>query len=167
MSQQPYIRLGLLGVMLAALCTALSSTSWATPGEYALHAKVGPSFEIQDSDNTFKLGGEFDYELGFGLGFNLSANFGIGPSPIVELIPAFKYDVVYFVPGTLFVIAGAGWQLTDGTDSALAVRVGSGLRLPLKKPLEFITDINLIFGTAAPNGTPITFDWLTGLGVRY
>lgn len=155
--------------LLLMLITFIATTgaASATPGEYALHAKLGPSFEIQDSENALKVGGEFDYELGFGFGFNLSANFGISQTPLFQLIPAIKYDVVYFIPGTMFVIAGAGYELYDYDGQALGLRFGTGLRLPLKKPFEFITDINIFVTPSGVSGTPTTFDWLTGFGVRY
>jgi hypothetical protein len=154
-------------LLMAFSTIVFARSAGATPGEYALHVKLGPSFEIDDSDNRFKIGGEFDYELGFGFGFNLSSNIGIGSEALFQLIPAVKYDMVYFIPGTLFALAGAGYEVTDWNEQALAMRFGTGLRLPLKKPWEFITDINLFFTPSGPPGNPVTFDWLTGVGVRY
>lgn len=159
------INIRLIAILFIALL--LPSMAAATPGEYAFHAKIGPSFEIQDSDNSLKLGGEFDYELGFGFGFNLSSHFAFRSDFLFQLIPAIKYDVLYFIPGTLFLIGGAGYELYDFDQQALGMRFGTGMRLPLKKPYEFITDINFFVTPNGLPGTPVTFDWLTGFGVRF
>ena len=45
----------------------------ATPGDYTLRLKVGPSFSLKDYETQIKFGGEFDYDLGFGWGVGLEA----------------------------------------------------------------------------------------------
>ncbi len=161
MQQRAICWLGLIAYSLWA------PAAWPTPGEYALHVKIGPSFEVQDSQNSFKVGGEFDYELGYGFGFNLATQVGISDDPLFQLIPAVKYNLVYFVPATLYMLAGAGLELYNFEDQALGVRLGSGIVLPMRKPWEFITDVNFFFTPSGVPGNPITFDWLIGIGMRY
>ena len=81
-------------------------------------------------------------------------------------MPSLTYDILYMVPGAIFIAAGAGYQSFD-SDAALGFRLGTGLSLPLARPFEFITDVNLIMTPAGTIGTPITLDWLIGFGMRY
>ena len=140
--------------------------AWAGPGDYSLRVKGGPSFELQDWETQGRVGGEFDYDFGYAMGFNLMAYFGISDSFRFDLIPSFRYDYLYLGPAALYGVAGIGYSILD-KDSGLGMRAGTGITLPLGKQFEFNTDINFMFTPVGTPGTPITVDWLIGIGYKY
>ena len=165
-----HITIVLFALVLSLLLSVgfSNSATAATPGEYAFNIKLAPSFELKDSTNRFKVGGDFDYQLGYGIGFNIftSVGFGSGDS-LFQLMPGIRYDVLFLLPATLFVIGGAGYEAHEFDDQALAIRMGTGLELPLKKPWQFITNLDMFITANGVQGTPVTLDWFIGLGLRY
>ena len=138
----------------------------ANPGDYTLRAKGGPSFNLQDWENQGRIAGEFDYDFGYSMGFNLMAAFGISKNFRFDLIPSFRYDYLYIGAASLYGIAGLGYTVLKDK-SALGMRIGTGLSLPLGTQFEFNTDANLFVAPAGVSGTPITLDWLIGIGYKY
>ena len=145
---------------------ALSTATQAGPGDYSLRVKAGPSFSLADWENQARVGGEFDYDMGDGLGFNLMAQVGISNNFRFDLIPSIRYDYLYIGPAAFYAAAGMGYGVFD-KQSALDVRIATGLMLPLGESFEFSTDVNLFFAPVGTPGTPVTLDWLIGFGYRY
>lgn len=145
---------------------SVSSFSFAAPGDYSLRAKVGPSFNLQDWENQFRLGAEFDYELGYSMGFMVTTLFGVSDEFRFQIFPGFRYDVFYVGPGAIYTALGAGYGRFNQEDS-LDLRLGTGITLPLGDTYEFNTDVNLFFSPLGTPGTPVTLDWLLAFGVRF
>ncbi len=149
-------------VLVGLLAT---SAAVAGPGDYSLRVKGGPAFNLQDWENQFRLGGEFDYDFGFHLGFNLAALMGFSDTFRFDLIPSVRYDYLYIGPASLYGLFGIGYAALDG-QNALDMRFGTGLTLPLGDRFEFNTDIDLFLTPAGTPGTPTTLEWLIGFGTR-
>ena len=138
----------------------------AAAGEYRLRVKGGPSISLSDWENQARVGGEFDYDFGYQMGFNLLGVFGVSRTFRFDLIPGFRYDYLHIGPANLYGVVGAGFTVL-GTESALSLRFGTGLVLPLGKNFEFNTDVNFLISPAGVPGTPVTVDWLIGFGFRF
>ncbi len=141
--------------------------SWAGPGDYSLRIKGGPGFNIANWETQGRIAGEFDYELGYALGFNLLAAVGISDNFRFTLIPNIRYDYLYIGPSAFYVIGGAGYGVYD-SKNAFELRMGTGMTLPLGQDFDFNTDVNLYIAPAGggPN-TEVTLDWITGFGFRF
>lgn len=140
--------------------------AFAGPGDYSLRVKAGPSFNLQDWENQGRIGAEFDYDFGYNLGFNMMASFGISDEFRFQLIPAVRYDYLYIGPAALYGIFGAGYGVYK-TENALDLRFSTGVKFPLGDRFEFSTDANIFITPAGTPGTPVTFDWLIALGMRF
>jgi hypothetical protein len=143
----------------------VAGAAWAGPGDYSLRIKGGPSFELVDWENQGRFGGEFDYELGYGFGFNLSTYFGVSNSFRYDLIPAVRYDYLYVGPASFNLIAGLGYGYFDA--NAMEIRFATGMTLPLGENFDFNTDVNLFWAPVGTPGTPVTLDWLIGFGFKF
>lgn len=182
-----------LSLLIILILLLVTTDLKAAPGDYNFHFSVGPSLGLKGVDDTFRLAATFDYELDRYFGFDLTALAGFGKSEsdiAFILIPSLKYDLIQFgqfrsnepprdvaprptrpTPtfGAWSVFAGAGFHFfNQAEDSGLALRLGTGLRLPLKNRWEFLSSANF-FLTPFHSGseTPMTFDWLIGLGRRF
>ena len=143
-----------------------SSLAYAGPSDFSLRVKAGPSFNLDDWENQARIGGEFDYDFGYSLGFNLSAQFGISDTFRFDLIPAVRYDYLYIGPAAFYGLFGMGYGVYS-KENALSIRFGTGITLPLGERFEFNTDVNLYMAAAGTPGTPVTLDWLIAFGTRF
>lgn len=157
--------LRIVSLSLGFLLLFLASAS-AGPGDYYLRLKGGPSFELNDWKDQARLGGEFEYDLGYGMGFNQAAFFGISDTFRFDLIPSFRYTYLYVGPGSLYGLFGVGVGFFD-KDAALDLRMGTGISLPLGDKFEFNSDVNLFVAPMGMPSTPVTLDWFIGFGVRF
>ncbi|MFH1017591.1 MAG: hypothetical protein V1798_05330 [Pseudomonadota bacterium] len=155
----------LLPVAVAVLIL-FSVQAFAGPGSYSLRAKGGPSFNLKDSRTLARVGGEFDYDFGYSIGFNLMAMFGIGKTFRFDLIPSFRYDYLFLGPASMYVLGGVGYTVFD-KQSGLGMRLGIGITMPLGDRFEFNTDVNLFLVPVGTPGTPVNLDWLMGFGVHF
>jgi hypothetical protein len=155
-------------VFFAALVLTFSLQSNATagPGDYSLRFKGGPSFKLREFGNQVKVGGEFDYDFGYSMGFNLMAAFGISDDFRFQLIPAFRYDYAYVGPASFYGVFGVGFASFD-KQSALDMRFGTGLVLPLGDQFEFNTDVNMYVAPVGLPRTVVSLDWMIGFGLRF
>ncbi len=138
----------------------------ASPGDYSLRLKAGPGFELNDWHNQFRLGGEFDYDLGYSMHVGMLGLFGVSSDFRFQLIPSFRYDVLYVGPATIYGIFGGGYGRYN-SQNGFDIRMGSGLILPLGGNTEVTTTINVFVTPAGTPGTPVTLDWLLGFGYKF
>jgi opacity protein-like surface antigen len=143
-----------------------SSAAFAAAGDYIFRVKGGPSFELQDWENQARIAGEFDYDFGYSMGFNLFTGFGISDNFRFDLIPSFRYSYLYLGPASMYGTAGMGYTVLD-TENAFGMRFGTGLSMPMGDHFEFNTDVNLFVVPAGVPGTPVTLDWFLGFGFRF
>lgn len=155
-----------LSLALVSAITLLPRCSWAGPGDYALLLKGGPSFNIQDWHDQVRLGGEFDYDLGYSMGVGLLSLFGVSSKFRFQLIPNFRYDVIYIGPAAFYGVFGAGYAVYS-KKNAMDLRFGAGIMLPLGDKFEVNSDANLFVTPIGTPGTPVTFDWLLAFGFRF
>jgi len=148
------------------LILLFSFNSYAVPGDYTLRFKVGPSFAVTDYENQIKIGGEFDYDLGFGWGVGLEALLGIKSNLRFQLMPHVRFNWLYVGPAVLFLKAGGGFE-TFGKDTAFGLRIGPGIVLPLGARYEVMSDFTFNLTPVGTAGTPITLDWMIGLGLKF
>jgi hypothetical protein len=153
-------------VLSLLIATSFSLNANAGPGDYSLRVKGGPSFQLKEWGNQVKVAGEFDYDFGYSMGFNLMTGFGISDEFRFQLIPSFRYDYLYIGPAVLYGLFGMGYSLFNSTN-ALDLRIGTGLNLPLGGSYEFITDLNLFISPAGVPATVVTLDWMMGFGVKF
>ena len=155
-----------LSLALASVITFLPRNASAGPGDYTLRLKGGPSFNIQDWVNQVRLGAEFDYDLGYSMGVSLLSLFGVSNKFRFQLIPNFRYDVVYIGPAAIYGVFGAGYAVYQ-KQNAMDMRFGAGMTLPLGDKFEVNSDANLFVTPLGTSGTPVTFDWLLAFGFRF
>lgn len=148
-------------------CMLWAAAAQADPGDFSLQGKLGPSFNLHHLENQVKFGTEFDYELEFGFTFNLGAFIGGGADVFVfQMLPAIKYNVLYFYPAVLYLGYGVGFGTYD-RESALAMRALSGINLPLGRRWDLCSDLNLFFAPYGTGYTPTTLDWLIGMRYKF
>jgi hypothetical protein len=152
--------------LFAFVCIFQIENSWAGPGDYTLRVKAGPAFNLADWENQGRLGGEFDYDFGYNLGFNLYGAFGISSEFRFDLIPSVRIDYLLMGPAAMYATVGGGYSVL-GKENGFGMKFGTGLSLPLGDFFEFNTDVNLITVAAGTPGTPTTLEWLLGLGFRF
>ena len=146
------------------LVTLCSTPSFANAGNYTLRILAGPSFATNDWSDQFKIGGEFNYDLGYSMNIGLLSAFGIGNNLFrFQLIPGFSYNYLYLGPAAFHALAGIGLGFYE-SDSALDTRLATGVSLPLGDFWEAYSDINYIFAPMGTAGTPASFDWQIGFG---
>ena len=153
-------------VAVAATTIFLSSQALAGPGSFSLRAKGGPSFNLQDWHTQGRIGGEFDYDFGYSIGFNLMGLIGVSNKFRFDLIPSFRYDYLFLGPATMFALGGIGYTVLEKR-SALGMRFATGITMPLGSHFEFNTDANFFITPAGTPGTPVVFDWLMAFGFHY
>lgn len=142
----------------------LTTATFANPGNYTLRVLAGPSFAVNDWADQFRIGGEFSYDLGYSMNLGLLTGFGFGNSLFrFQMIPGLSYNYLYLGPAAFHVLGGMGLGFYE-TDSALDIRMATGVSLPLGDFWEAYSDINYIFAAAGTPGTPATFDWQLGFG---
>lgn len=161
-SMKKIIQFGLVALLLMSFSTA----SLADPGDYYLRALAGPSFNLSDWNNQFRIGGEFYYDVGYNMNLSMLTLFGISDLFRFQLIPGFSYNYLYLGPAIFHVLGGMGYGRMH-SDNTFDLRFATGLRLPLGNNLEAYTDVNYFASVAGTTGTPQTFDWLMGLGFRF
>ncbi|MCB0309425.1 MAG: hypothetical protein KDD48_08640 [Bdellovibrionales bacterium] len=145
----------------------LSAQSYAGPGDYSLRVKAGPSFSLNNSwSDQLRIGADFDYDLGYSMGVGFLTVFGFSDDFRFQMIPTFRYDVLYIGPGSFHALAGVGYGRFNGAN-AMDVRTGLGLTLPLGDNYEVNSDVNLFFTPAGTSGTPVTLDWLIAFGFKF
>lgn len=147
------------------LALTISTSSFATnAGEYTLRMLAGPSFNTNDWVDQFKFGGEFNYDVGYSMNISLLSTFGVGGDEFkFNLIPGFGYNFLYLGPAAIHALAGIGYAAYN-SNSAMDVRLSTGISLPLGDFWEAYSDINYIFSPVGISGTPATFDWMLGFG---
>ncbi len=143
------------------------SLSYASPGDYSLRFKGGPSFELQDWHDQMRIGAEFDYDLGYSMGIGLMALFGVSRDFRFQLLPSFRYDLVYLGPASLYGVLGAGYGRFNKNEESFDLRFGSGITLPLGDSFEVNSDVNVFMSPLGTPGTPITLDWLLSFGMKF
>ena len=158
-------KLALIGLSFL-LVLIFSSSSFAAPGDYTLRFKGGPAFAIKNYENQFKFGGAFDYDLGFGWGVGLEALLGIKSDFKFQLMPHVRFTWLYIGPAELFLMAGVGYEAYE-SDSALGMKFGPGIVLPLGHRYEIMSDFTFNMTPVGTPGTPITLDWMIGIGFRF
>lgn len=156
----------LLTAIVLAFFLLSFTPAWAGPGDYSFRFKGGPSFNLQDWHNQVRAGSEFDYDLGYSMGVGLLALFGASKDFRFQLIPHFRYDVVYIGPAAIYGVFGAGYGLFN-KENALDLRFGTGLTLPLGDQFEVNSDVNMFVSPYGPPGTQVTLDWLLAFGIRF
>ncbi len=155
-------------IVFLVLLLGISAFSNVTgsPGDYSLRAKIGPGFSINDWTDQVKIGGEFDYELGYSLGIGLLTLISIDDTFRFSLMPSIRRDLLYIGPANFFAVAGLGYGRLDGDDS-LDMRIGTGVVLPLGDEFELMSDVNLFMSPVGTPGFPVTLEWLLGFGIRF
>lgn len=156
----------LVSLLLLSMVLLAPLSASAGPGDYSLTAIGGPSFTIKDWHSQGRLGGEFDYDLGYGMGFGLGALFGISDKFRFGMMPLFRYEFFYLGPAALYGVFGAGYGVYD-KKNAMDIRFGTGIMLPLGDRFIFKTDGNLFVSPVGLGRTVVTMDWLIGFGVRF
>ncbi|MCB0272088.1 MAG: hypothetical protein KDD46_03635 [Bdellovibrionales bacterium] len=142
------------------------STSQADPGDYYLRALAGPSFNVSDFEDQFRLGGEFYYDLGYNMNIGLLTLFGVNQTFRFQLMPGFSYNYLYLGPAVFHALIGAGYGRIDSANT-LDFRFSTGVRLPLNERIEAYSDINYFMSPVGTPGNPQTFDWLLGVGFHF
>lgn len=152
-------------ILLAILFVVTFTTAaHANPGNYTLRILAGPSFATNDWADQFRIGGEFSYDLGYSFNLGLLTGFGIGNNLFrFQMIPGVSYNYLYLGPAAFHVLGGIGLGFYE-QDSAMDVRMATGVSLPLGDFWEAYSDINYMFAAAGTPGTPATFDWQLGFG---
>lgn len=154
-----------MSLLLFCFITAHAEMT-AAPGDYSLRMKAGPAFNLQDYENQFRVGAEFDYELGYNLGITFLGLFGISDETRFQIIPSMRYDFLYVGPASFHGLAGLGYgRLNQG--NSLDLRLGTGVVLPLGDYYEFTSDFNYFMSTLGNEGIPMSFEWLLGFGFRF
>ncbi|MFH1263530.1 MAG: hypothetical protein V1495_08855 [Pseudomonadota bacterium] len=143
-----------------------AAPAWAGPGDYSLGVEGGPSFNLKNWHNQVRVGGEFNYDLGYRMGFGLMALFGASKEFRFQMMPQFRYDVVYLGPAAIYGLFGAGYGVYD-KQNALDLRLGSGIVLPLGDRYELNTGVSLFISPVGPPRTVVTLDWLTAFSLRF
>ncbi len=156
----------LCSFVFAVVLICFSLPAVAGPGSYSLRAKGGPSFNAHDSVTQVRVGGEFDYDFGYSMGFNLMTMFGISKTFRFDLIPAFRYDYLFLGPATMYALGGAGYTVLR-KKNAFGMRFATGITMPLGERFEFNTDVNFFLVPAGTPGTPLNIDWLMGFGCHF
>lgn len=155
-----------LSVVFLSALTFLPVRAVAAPGDYTLTALGGPSFSIKDWHTQARIGGQFDYDLGYSMGFGMMALFGVSDKFRFTLMPLFRYEYFYLGPATVYGVFGAGYGVYE-KENALDVRFGTGISMPLGERFFFNTDANLIVAPVGLPETVVTLDWLIGFGLRF
>jgi hypothetical protein len=156
----------LLTTLVFSFLTFFPAPASAGPGDYTLTALGGPSFNLKDWHNQARIGGQFDYDLGYSMGFGMMALFGVSDKFRFQLMPLFRYEYLYLGPAALYGIFGAGYGVYD-KENAFDLRFGTGIALPLGDRFVFNTDANLNVSPVGLPGTVVTLDWLIGFGLRF
>lgn len=147
-------------------CLFCSQSTLADPGEYSLRALAGPSFNVSDFEDQFRLGGEFYYDLGYNMNISLLTLFGVNNTFRFQLTPGFSYNYLYLGPAVFHALIGAGYGRLGG-ENTLDFRFSTGIRLPLNDQFEAYSDINYFMSPVGTPGNPQTFDWLLGVGFKF
>jgi hypothetical protein len=153
-------------VVLLSFVVLASPPATAGPGDYNLSVLGGPSFNLKDWHNQARLGGEFNYDLGYSMGFGMMALFGASKEFRFQLMPLFRYDYLYLGPAALYGVFGAGYGVYD-KKNAFDMRFGTGITLPLGDRFVFNTDVNMFVAPAGLPTTVVTLDWLIGFGLKF
>ena len=127
---------------------------------------MGPAFNLNDWENQFRVGGEFDYDLGYGLGITFLSLFGVSDVFRFQMIPGLRVDLLYAGPASFYGSVGMGYGRMS-KNNTLDTRTGLGLSLPLGERLELNSDANLFMSPIGTPGFPVTFDWLLALGYKF
>ena len=153
-------------LILLLLCSFNSFPAFADAGEATGRLLVGPSLNIDGWENQFRLGGDFNYDLGHQIQFDLLALAGISSEFRFQLIPSLGYNFIRDANWKWTLLAGAGYGVFN-TESGIDVRLATGLEFPLADQWGIYTDANLFMTAAGTPGTPLTFDWLVGLSYAF
>ncbi|MCI5071822.1 hypothetical protein MRY82_02615 [bacterium] len=153
-------------LMLVFFISSAQAEMTAAPGDYSLRIKMGPAFNVQNWEDQMRVGGEFDYELGYSMGVNFLTLFGIGDNFRFQMIPSLRYDYLYIGPASFHGLLGLGYGRLE-KDNTLDMRLGTGVILPLGDHYEVTSDLNFFTSLAGANGTPITMEWLLGFGFKF
>ena len=153
-------------VFVFCISTAAQAEMTSAPGDYSLRIKMGPAFNVQNWEDQMRIGGEFDYELGYSMGVNFLTLFGIGDNFRFQMIPSLRYDYLYIGPASFHGLLGLGYGRLDN-DNTLDMRLGTGVILPLGDHYEVTSDLNFFTSLAGASGTPITMEWLLGFGFKF
>lgn len=154
----------LLAFLLISSTFMFSKPASADAGNYVLRFLAGPSFNSSDWVDQFRFGGEFKYDLGYNLNIGLISLLGVGSDEFrFQLIPGVSYNYLYLGPAVFHFLGGTGLGVY-GTNSALDIRLSTGVELPLGNKWQAYSDINYFFAPSGTPGTPATFDWLLGFG---
>jgi len=137
----------------------------AKAGDYALRPLLGLSFNLLDFEDQVRVGGEFNYDLGYNMHISFLSLFGISNSFRFQMMPGFGYNYLYLGPAIFHGLVGAGYGRI-GSQSTLDFRFSTGVSLPLSEKVNAYSDINYFISPAGTAGTPQTFDWLIGLGFK-
>jgi len=81
-------------------------------------------------------------------------------------MPHVRFNWLYVGPAVLFLKAGGGFE-TFGKDTAFGLRIGPGIVLPLGARYEVMSDFTFNLTPVGTAGTPITLDWMIGLGLKF
>ena len=150
-------------VVLFSILLATSFSVQAAAGDYSVRGLMGPSFQIQDWQNQFKIGAEFDYDLGLDMGLSLLGLFGISNDFRFQLIPTFNYNFLYIGNVSFHGGLGVGYT-TFGTNVGMDMRFSTGVKLPLGEYFMAYSEADAFVTPVGTAGAPITFDWLLGFG---
>ncbi|MEZ4705318.1 MAG: hypothetical protein R3A11_09055 [Bdellovibrionota bacterium] len=156
-------------VWLMLFCVVVSGKALAQvqPGDYSLRALIGPGFNIDDWEDQFRVGGEFDYDLGYNMGIDFVTLIGVGDEFRFQMIPGFRYNYLYIGLASFYALAGAGLGHMLG-ENTLDLRFATGLNMPLGQSLEAHTHVSMYISTLGlDNVTPVSLDWMIGIGKRF
>lgn len=141
------------------------SQAKAEAGDYALRPILGLSFNLLDFEDQVRIGGEFNYDLGYNMHISFLSLFGISNRFRFQMMPGFGYNYLYLGPAVFHGLVGAGYGRI-GSSSTLDFRFSTGVRLPLNEKIDAYSDVNYFISPVGTPGTPQTFDWLIGLSFK-